>query len=96
MIDWALVGFSALWVLGLAIALSALSFAYYRADTEGRRIRQVLSAREYQTTIDGGLTLVCLGLVGSSRTAWERVVWSLLAIAFGLQGFQAWRAGRGK
>ena len=87
--DWPLVGFSALWILGLSVVLTALGFADFHASREGRRLREVLARHAYQAGINLGLTLFCLGLIGSARATWERVVWALLSLAFALQVWTA-------
>ena len=82
LIDWGMVGFSSLWILGLAILLSVLGFAYYNADQPKTSFRGELRSEAYQKAINGALTLVCLGLLGSARAWWERIIWALLALSF--------------
>src|SRR3972149_5241033 len=82
LIDWRMVGFASLWILGLAMVLTALGFADYHAHVEKRQTRQVLRRPGYQASIHGGLTLFCLGLFGSARTWWESLLWAMLALAF--------------
>lgn len=94
LIDWRLVGFSALWIVGLSIELAALSFADYMAAQQGLRTRTVLGQPGYQAAINGGLVLFCLGLLGSARAWWEQLLWLALAAAFAYQTWAAWRRGR--
>ncbi len=82
LIDWRLVSFSALWIAGLSLILAACSFADYSAAERHLRTRTVLRQPGYQAAINAGLVLFCLGLMGSSRTWWEQVLWGALAIAF--------------
>ena len=82
LIDWRLVGLSSLWILGLAVVLSALGFADYRAATEKERLRAILGQPAYRLATDGGLALFCLGLLGLSASWWERLIWAILALAF--------------
>jgi len=82
LIDWRMVGFASLWILGLAIVLSALGFADYRARISNRRTRQVLRRPGYRASVHGGLRLFCLGLAGSAGTWWEALLWGCLALAF--------------
>jgi len=91
LIDWRMVGFGALWITGLAVVLSALGFAYYEAQTGARRMREVLKRPTYQVAVNGGLTLFCLGLIGSSRTWWESLLWTLLAGSFAFFTGRSWR-----
>ncbi len=88
MIDWAGVGFGALWVGGLAVNLAALSLADYWRARGGRKWREVWAERSYQLAHHFGLMLFCLGLLGSAGTVWEHVLWALLAAAFAVLGIQ--------
>ncbi len=91
LIDWRLVGFSALWILGLSVLLATLSFADYTAHTERARLRDTLGRRSYRAAIYGGLTLFGLGLTGTAGTWWETAIWIALSLAFGFLAWQAWR-----
>lgn len=82
LIDWGLIGFSSLWIGGLALILSALGMANYRAAVLHVPMRQVLAEAGYRVTIDLGMTFFCLGMLGLAAAWWERVVWGLLAGAF--------------
>ncbi|MCK5642637.1 MAG: hypothetical protein KAJ19_17650 [Gammaproteobacteria bacterium] len=90
LIDWRMVGFSSLWILGLSIILTVLGFADYHAKTRKRRFREELRGVEYQRLINIGLALFCLGLLGSSSTWWEKVLWGLLALSFTFFAAQSW------
>ena len=92
LIDWRLVGFSALWILGLSIVLAAFSFADYRASQAETKTRtlDVLKSSGYRAAINAGLLLFCLGLLGSARAWWEGLLWLGLAAGFGYQAWQAW------
>ena len=77
-----MVGFASLWILGLAVILTALGFADYHAHTSSKRMREVLKEPGYSAAVNAGLALFCLGLLGSSRAWWEMALWGLLAVAF--------------
>jgi hypothetical protein len=94
LIDWRMVGFASLWILGLAVILSVFGFVDYHAKAGGRRFRDELRKSIYQAWINIGLVLFCLGLLGSSDAWWESVLWGLLAAAFlvfGIRSFREWR-----
>jgi hypothetical protein len=93
LIDWRLVGFSSLWILGLTIILVAFSAADYEASQAPShvRTRDVLRLPGYQAALWGGMVLFCLGLLGSARAWWEGALWLGFAVAFGYQAWQAWR-----
>jgi hypothetical protein len=80
MIDWWGLFHNALWVVGLAVSLAALSMANYHAHREKVRLRQTLAEHGFQLTFRIGMTAFCLGLLFSSRTWWEQVIWGLLAL----------------
>ena len=91
LVDWSMVAFAALWIIGLAVILSALGFAYYEAAQADEKLRTRLRRPVYQRALNAGLTLFCLGMIGSADALWERVLWVLLALAF---AFYTWQAGR--
>lgn len=89
LIDWPLVGFSVLWILGLAVVLTVLGFAYYEAETSGERLRDRLRRPGPQLAMNSGLALFCAGMAGTSGSWWERGLWGALCLAF---GWYAWVA----
>jgi hypothetical protein len=93
LIDWRLLGFSSLWILGLSLILVVFSAADYEASQEPpqARTRDVLRMPRYQAALHAGMLLVCLGRLGSTHTWREGVLWLGLALAFGFQAWQAWR-----
>ena len=94
LIDRRMVGFASLWILGLAVVLSALGFADYHARISNRRTHQVLRQAGFQAAIHGGLALFCLGLAGSAGTWWEALVWGCLALAFAYSTLVSLRSPR--
>ena len=90
-----MVAFGALWIVGLAVILSALGFAYYEAAQADEKLRTRLRRPVYQRTVNIGLTLFCLGMIGLADAIWERVLWVLLALAFAFYTWQAGRKGNG-
>jgi hypothetical protein len=91
LIDWRLVGFSALWITGLSLMLAALSMADYAAAQAGSRVWSKLTEPGYQVALKTGLTLLCSGLAGNTSTVWELLLWLALA---GVFAYQAWQALR--
>lgn len=82
LIDWRMVGFASMWTTGLAVILTALGFADYHSKVESERMRDLLKRPNYQISINGGLALFCLGVLGSSDVWWETAIWTGLAVAF--------------
>ncbi len=91
MIDWVLVGFNALWILGLGLVVASLSFTNCLASQQKRRFRQALEMPACRIVIDLGLVFFCLGWAGGVSSTWERFVWTVLALMFALQ---TWQAGK--
>jgi hypothetical protein len=91
-IDWRLVGFSALWILGLSVLLATLSFADYTAHVERVRVRDALRRRSYQAAMFAGLMLFAAGVAGAAHSWWETTLWALLGCAFAFLAWRAWRA----
>ena len=79
LIDWRLVGFSAAWILGLAVVLAAFGFADFHARLHGSRFRDQVRLPAYQAPIDIGLALFSLGMAGSAGGVWEVALWGALA-----------------
>lgn len=94
MIDWTGLASNALWVVGAAIILAALSFSYYEAQRRGERLREHLQAPRFQTWLSLGLFLICLGLALLGPRWWERVLWGLLCGLSAWQLWTAWHEGR--
>lgn len=85
MIDvWSVVA-NGIWVLGLSILLAALSWAVWAATAAEVKFRIVMMRTPIRLTVDASLLLFCAGLTATARTWWERVLWSALAIAWGVQ-----------
>jgi len=84
-IDWWGFLHNALWVIGLAVVLAALSMTSYRAHEEGARLWQKLSEPGFLLPFNAGITLFCVGLLFSSQVWWEWVLWGVLLLAFGFQ-----------
>jgi multisubunit Na+/H+ antiporter MnhB subunit len=91
MIDWAGLIFNALWVLGAAVILAALSFSHYEAQRRNERLRARLAAPAFQMWLSVGLALISLSLALIGPRWWERVLWGLLC---GLSVWQLWDAWR--
>ena len=89
MIDWVVVGFGALWILGLGLVVATLSFANYLASQQKRRFGQALEMPACRIMIDLGLVFFCLGWTGSVSGTWGRIVWAVLALIFAVRTWQA-------
>lgn len=82
MIDWVNLGSNALWIVGLSIVLSTLSYASWAASVHNEK----LTTRLKQTSIRfflnlGGLSF-CLGLAATSGVVLIAILWVVLAALF--------------
>ncbi len=82
MIDIGSIAANAFWILGLALILTALSWANWAAAQERVPFRSAVGRPEVRRALDGGLMLFCAGLAATGRTRWEQVLWGALAVAF--------------
>lgn len=82
-----------LWILGLAILLAVLSWAYWTSGVERACFRAVLGRPPIQRVTYLALAVFCAGLAAIAQTWWKWVFWGLVATAWALQ---AWREGRSK
>ena len=95
MIDVWAVAANGLWVLGLSLVLAALSYGRWeraasrrspaRSAGDERQDVQPGRGRASATWADLGVLLFCAGLAATSDRWWERVVWSVLALAWAIR-----------
>ncbi len=94
LIDWAGVAKNALWILGLAVILAALSYVDWWAGVNHQRLTAALRTPVFQTPFNLGMTLFATGLASTSRSWWEIGAWSALLLLFAWQTITSWQAGR--
>ncbi len=94
MIDWAGVITNSMWLLGLAVCLTAVSYADWQAQLATCRLREVLGRPAFQLALWTGLTLFCVGVALSGGRWWERILWGALAVMAALEIGRAGRAMR--
>ena len=82
MIDWFNLILNACWIFGCAIALAALSYASWKASTQGNKFRVCVGTPHIQTALKFGGFLFCVGLTGTSEVLWQRILWIVLSIGF--------------
>lgn len=85
MIDWYNLFWNALWILGCALALATLSYASWEAANQGEKFRVWLGQTHLQIPLNLAGLLFSLGLAGTSEVIWQRILWVLLALGFGIQ-----------
>ena len=85
LIDWYNLFANALWIVALAISLTALGFAWWEAGAAGASFRSLLGGRGYQTVFNLSGILFSVGVGMTESRAWAQVLWGLLALAFAWQ-----------
>ncbi|GAB4521064.1 MAG: hypothetical protein Fur0018_01250 [Anaerolineales bacterium] len=86
LIDWYHLAANALWVLALAIGLSALGFAFWEAEGNFGRWRDRLQQRPYAVGFNAVGILLCLGVGLSVTRLWEQAAWGVLGVLCLLNG----------
>jgi hypothetical protein len=91
MIDWINVAFNALWIVGLSVALAALSYASWEAGMLREKMAVRLRRPAYQVALAAAGLLFCLGLAGTADALWKSLLWLALAAGFVYMGATARR-----
>ena len=85
MIDWVNVAGNSLWILGCALGLATVSYAYWQAIYVQQALRNTLQQRPAQITLNLAASLFCLGLAFTSNITWQVILWLVLAALFAAQ-----------
>lgn len=97
MINWLSVLSNSAWILGLAVILAAMSYAYWESTQAGRSFRESLGSPAFMMPLYGGLMLIGLGLLGTGGSALEYLLAALLvagsAVAF-VRSYQSRTEGK--
>lgn len=92
--DWRGVFRNVPWILGLAGALSGLSWAIWLRNRSTSRLIDILGMPGCQVWLQTSLVLIFGGLALTSRASLERVLWLLLMLCCSVQAFRALRSAR--
>jgi len=87
MIDWISLLVNSLWIIGLALALSTLSYASWQASITRQKTWHKLKEPGYLISFSIAAVLFCAGLAGTSDTTWETILWAVLGLLFLIQLF---------
>jgi hypothetical protein len=91
MIDWWSLAASAIWILGLALGLAAVSFAYWQAASRKAPGLKVHDTRTLRALLAGAGVLFSIGWGASSSETWERLAWCLLGVLLAIRLWRDWR-----
>ena len=89
MIDWLNLASNSLWIFGLALALATFSYASWQASTGHdksvrNKFRLELSSPSIQIPFNIAGMLFCAGLAATSAKTYEKILWIILLISFGI------------
>jgi hypothetical protein len=96
LIDWFGLFANSLWILGCALALSALSYASWQASQGGEKLGARLAMPGSRRALCISGLLFCIGLAMLSATTIEMILWILLGVVFGVGlfgSFAGWERG---
>ncbi len=82
MIDWTMLGINALWIVGLAVALAAVSYTSWEAWSTHESFRSRLGRPPSRAVLALAGALICLGRAGASSEYWLAGIWLVLAALF--------------
>ncbi len=92
MINWYGLFTNSLWIIGAALLLASLSWSLYAATLARNGWRAQLKSPDFTLASAAGMTLLMLGLGFQRGTPlWQSALWFMLALAFVLLAWLAWR-----
>jgi hypothetical protein len=94
LIDWPALIRNSLWITGLSLVLATLSYVSWLAALRGVRLWRALDWPAFVVPASAGLTLFAGSLAWGASRPWERILWSVLALAFLAQAAFGWRTAR--
>ena len=80
MINWQSVIFNSFWILGLATLLADLSYGYWIAKINNLPFRAQIKERGFLIPFWIAVSLITIGLAGTSQQVWESILWLLFTI----------------
>ena len=92
LIDWPALARNALWIVGLSVALAALSYSSWWASLHNCPFRRALDRPSFVGSFSAGMLLFSVSLAWGGTRGWDRVLWVACALAFGWQMVAAVRA----
>ena len=91
-IDWLGLIWSAVWILGLSIALAAWSYASWWAGSHRVPVRRVVGLPIFTIPFFAGLALFSAGLAGGMDRLWLRALWIVAGLGCLWEVMRAWRS----
>jgi hypothetical protein len=91
MLDWKGIGVNALWVIGLALCLAAVSHADWWAHSRRVTRRRAWGTPMFLRPFYAGLLLVAASLFLGADSMTERILWGAWSLLLAGQSIQVWR-----
>jgi hypothetical protein len=82
MIDWFNLFANSLWILALALALAALSYASWHASLDKEKLSSTLGKGGYPIVFSLAGVLFCAGLALTASSSVQIILWTILGISF--------------
>ena len=93
-IDWVALLFHIAWILGLAIILAVFSYHHWQANQENQSPREQIRTPAFTIPTRSGLSLVTIGLAGTSQTIGEAIIWLILLLITLISLGKTWLTAR--
>ena len=85
MINWFELFTNSLWIFALGLAFAVISYTRWETKIGKGRFRDLLNRSPRTILINLAGVLFCLGLALMDQSWWERLLWFILAILFGIR-----------
>lgn len=95
-IDWPGLIWSAVWIVGLSIALAAWSYASWWAGSNRAPVRRAAGRPSFIIPFFAGLALFSAGLAWSTDRLWLRALWIAAGLGCLWEVARVWRGARSR
>jgi len=81
LIDYWMIIFNLLWILGLALLVAGWSLCYYEAKSKNTSVLEQLKTPAKDRIITFALLLICAGLAATGSSWWIRLIMIIIGLA---------------
>lgn len=82
---------NSVWIMGLAVLLATFSYYYWQATDRQQSFMEQFNQPSFRRASWLGMSLVGIGLAGTSHYPWEIAVWLLFVTICAVQFIRSWR-----
>lgn len=79
-IDWRSLFFNSFWIVGTAVILAGFSYHYWQAQVQQISLKEQLAGPTFSIIFWSGFVLITIGLIGTSQSGWEMIVWAVFCL----------------